>query len=139
MVDGAEKLRSCFTKEQENEFKENYKLKEDPRVTPAGRILRKTSLDELPQFFNVLKGEMSIVGPRPVTHEELAKFKEHAEDIISAYPGITGLWQISGRSEVLFIDRVAMDMQYIQNRSFLMDIKIFLKTVYVVIMQRGAF
>lgn len=135
----AEQLLCSFTKEQQAEFQSTFKLKNDPRVTPFGNILRKTSLDELPQFINVLKGDMSIVGPRPITREELAKYGKYTDMLLSVKPGITGLWQISGRNNVSYEDRIFLDIDYVQNCSFLMDVKIFLKTFKEVALRLGAY
>ena len=121
------------------EWEKFFKLKNDPRVTPIGKFLRKTSLDELPQFFNVLKGDMSIVGPRPVTKEELIKFyKDKAELYKSVRPGITGYWQVTSRNDITsYEERVKMDVWYIENQSFLLDLKIILKTVLAMIRMEG--
>lgn len=118
----------------------NYKLERDPRVTPIGRWLRGTSLDELPQLFNVLRGQMSLVGPRPVTAAELAQYgKEGLRAYLSLTPGMTGLWQVSGRSDTTFARRVALDLQYREQCSFALDVCILLRTVRVVLGRRGAF
>jgi len=119
----------------------NYKLEqeEDPRITKIGRFLRKTSLDELPQLINVLKGEMSIVGPRPIVDEELIEYKHLKDDFLSVKPGITGYWQISGRSEVGYPERVDLELYYVYHQSLLLDIKIILKTVVVVFLKKGAY
>jgi lipopolysaccharide/colanic/teichoic acid biosynthesis glycosyltransferase len=135
----AEKLMLNFTPEQQAEFSTAYKLKNDPRVTALGKFLRKTSLDELPQFINVLKGEMSIVGPRPITRSELEKYGIYAEMLLSVNPGITGLWQVSGRSSVAYDDRVALDIRYVTQTCFLMDLKIFLATFRAVASRLGAY
>lgn len=122
------------------EWDETHKLKDDPRVTPIGIFLRKTSLDELPQFWNVLKGDLSVVGPRPVTQQEIAKhFGESANKILSLRPGITGLWQISGRSDISYPKRIALDEHYIYHRSFLLDMKIIALTIPRIISRKGAY
>ncbi len=122
------------------EWKESFKLKNDPRITPIGKFLRKTSLDELPQFFNVLKGDMSVVGPRPVVQEELDKFyKEKANLYKSIRPGVTGYWQVEGRSDTDYEERVKMDEWYIKNQSLWLDLKIILKTIKVMITGKGAY
>jgi len=122
------------------EWKINFKLKNDPRITPIGSFLRKTSLDELPQLFNVLKGEMSLVGPRPVTETELnTRYKEKKEFYLLVRPGITGLWQVSGRSDVSYEQRVNMDTWYVFNWSPWIDLVIFYKTIGVVLKKRGAY
>ncbi len=116
-----------------------YKMKSDPRVTTIGKIIRKTSIDELPQFFNVLKGEMSLVGPRPPLPYEVEKYEPwHLRRILEVKPGITGLWQVDGRSTTSFNDMVRLDLRYAQNWSLWLDIKILLKTVRAVIRPNGA-
>lgn len=122
------------------EWEKDFKLKNDPRVTPIGKVLRKTSLDELPQIFNVLRGEMSLVGPRPVVQEELDKYYGKAvKEYYSVKPGITGLWQVSGRSDVDYPERVAMDVEYVRTRSMWKDIVILYKTFDVVLNKKGAY
>jgi lipopolysaccharide/colanic/teichoic acid biosynthesis glycosyltransferase len=116
-----------------------YKMRSDPRVTRVGKIIRKTSIDELPQFFNVLKGEMSLVGPRPPIPYEVEKYEPwHLRRILEVKPGITGLWQVDGRSKTSFDDMVRMDLRYVQNWSLWLDIKILLKTVRAVVRPNGA-
>jgi len=123
----------------------SYKLQNDPRVTRVGKFIRRFSIDEMPQFFNVLNGEMSIVGPRAYYPDELEKqqkvypnAKEHVKIILSAKPGLTGLWQISGRSEINFDKRVEMDAVYVKRKSILIDLIIILKTVPAVLFGKGA-
>ncbi|WP_421656635.1 sugar transferase [Leptothermofonsia sp. ETS-13] len=115
------------------EFQTNFKLRRDPRVTWIGRFLRITSLDEFPQFLNVLKGDMSVVGPRPVVLEELERYGKHADRVFSIRPGITGLWQVSGRNDIPYPRRVQIDVYYVNFRSFVMDLWIIFKTIGVVI------
>jgi lipopolysaccharide/colanic/teichoic acid biosynthesis glycosyltransferase len=116
-----------------------YKIKNDDRITPVGKILRRLSIDELPQLFNVLKGEMSLVGPRPPIPYEVEKYKPwHLRRILEIKPGITGLWQVEGRSRTSFNDMVRLDLRYIKKWSFWLDIKILLKTVKAVIGTKGA-
>jgi exopolysaccharide biosynthesis polyprenyl glycosylphosphotransferase len=116
-----------------------FKIKSDPRITPVGKFIRKTSIDELPQFFNVLKGDMSLVGPRPPLPYEAEKYQAwHLRRILEMKPGITGLWQVEGRSKTDWDDTVRLDIRYIQNWSLLFDLKILLKTVKVVLRDRGA-
>ena len=115
------------------------KLKNDPRVTPLGQILRKYSVDELPQLFNILFGEMSFVGPRPVEETELEKFGPSLRHYLRARPGLTGLWQVSGRSDTGYQRRVALDRYYVSNCSLLMDMKVIFKTVPVALFGRGAY
>jgi lipopolysaccharide/colanic/teichoic acid biosynthesis glycosyltransferase len=124
---------------QGNAAKPMYKLKSDPRVTPVGRIIRKTSMDELPQLFNVLKGDMSLVGPRPPLPYEAKQYQAwHLRRILGIKPGITGPWQVDGRSKVCFDDMVRMDLRYIRNCSLTFDLKILLKTLVVVVKREGA-
>lgn len=116
------------------------KLKIDPRITLVGSILRKLSLDELPQFVNVLKGEMSVVGPRPVTEEEISKYyQEKAQKILSIRPGITGLWQTSGRNDLDFGTRIMLEEDYVDRASFFLDMMIVFKTIFCMIFSKGAF
>lgn len=122
------------------EWNRNHKLKDDPRVTPIGRFLRRTSLDEFPQFWNVLRGDLSVVGPRPVVKEELIKFYgQNAIAILKVRPGLTGLWQVSGRSETSYEKRVQLDLEYVEKHSLLLDIKIVLKTIPALLYSRGAY
>lgn len=120
------------------EWDETHKLREDPRITPLGQILREKSIDELPQLFNVLRGEMSLVGPRPVVTEELSRYGRSARHYLRTRPGITGLWQVSGRSETNYAQRVVLDRAYVQNGSLLMDFYILLRTIPVVLKARGS-
>lgn len=126
-------------KQLAEEYSNNHKLKRDPRVTAVGRILRKASLDELPQLYNVLRGEMSLVGPRMISFPELEKFGEWQEKILQVKPGITGLWQVSGRSDLDYEDRVRLNVYYVDNRSLLLDLKILAKTIPAVLTGRGAY
>jgi exopolysaccharide production protein ExoY len=123
------------------EWESSRKLLKDPRVTSIGRILRATSLDELPQLFNVLRGEMSLVGPRPVVRDEIDKFYHDADRsaYFSVRPGLTGLWQVSGRSDASYDQRVRLDREYVHNASFKLDMLILFKTVGVVLGRRGAY
>jgi lipopolysaccharide/colanic/teichoic acid biosynthesis glycosyltransferase len=117
-----------------------FKLKDDPRVTKVGRFIRKTSIDEFPQFWNVLKGEMSLVGTRPPTPDELAEYKDWHRRRIAIKPGITGLWQVSGRSSISdFDDIVKLDLEYISKWNLWLDFKIILKTVFVVFTGKGSY
>jgi lipopolysaccharide/colanic/teichoic acid biosynthesis glycosyltransferase len=116
-----------------------YKLKSDARVTPIGRVLRKTSLDELPQLFNVLKGEMSLVGPRPPIPYEVEKYQSwHLRRLQEVRPGITGLWQVEGRSRTSFDEMVRLDLRYVRSWSLWLDIRLLIKTLAVVIRRDGA-
>jgi lipopolysaccharide/colanic/teichoic acid biosynthesis glycosyltransferase len=116
-----------------------FKMKDDPRVTPLGRILRRTSMDELPQLFNVLRGDMSLVGPRPALPEEVAAYPAGAEARLAALPGITGVWQVSGRADVSFEDMVRMDVAYARGATLRGDLRLLWRTVGVVLGGRGAY
>jgi exopolysaccharide biosynthesis polyprenyl glycosylphosphotransferase len=121
------------------QFQEGFKLKDDPRVTKVGRFLRKWSLDELPQLFNVLRGEMSLVGPRPIVENETEKYGVFADALFSVTPGMTGLWQVSGRSDVGYEERVKLDLLYIERWTLLEDLRILLLTPGAVISGRGSY
>ncbi len=123
------------------EFEKDFKLRKDPRITKFGRFLRRSSLDELPQFFNVLKGEMSVVGPRPIVSNEINKYGLFMEEVISVRPGLTGLWQVSGRNNLSYKKRVELDLAYATNRNFILDLEIIILTLGVLIfpMDRGAY
>ena len=121
------------------ELAENHKLKEDPRVTRVGKFLRKTSLDELPQLFNVLRREMSLVGPRMISPEETEKYTKWELNLMTVRPGITGLWQVSGRSDVSYSERVRLDMYYIRNWSIWFDLQLLIQTLPAVLKRRGAY
>jgi exopolysaccharide production protein ExoY len=116
----------------------HQKLTNDPRVTPLGHFIRKTSLDELPQLWNVMKGEMSLVGPRPISVAETVRYGEAMADYRSVRPGLTGLWQVSGRSDVDYATRVALDQTYARERTFWGDVRILLLTIPAVMKSRGA-
>jgi exopolysaccharide production protein ExoY len=120
------------------EWLRDHKLRNDPRVTSIGRFLRRTSLDELPQLWNVLKGDMSLVGPRPVVPEEWQRYGRHLDTYLAAKPGVTGLWQVMGRSDTCYRRRVALDSYYVRKRSLFLDIFILMRTVKVVVRGRGA-
>ncbi len=122
------------------------KIAEDTRITPVGRFLRKTDLDELPQIINVLKGQMSLVGPRPMYKDEVLRHlkknpedEKYLEDIFKVRPGITGIWQVSGRNKIPFRERLRMDTEYVKNQNLFTDFKILLKTPYVVLTRKGAY
>lgn len=138
MVENADEVMRNFTAEQKAEFEKNFKLENDPRITKVGNFLRKTSLDELPQLLNIIIGNMSIVGPRPIVEKEVKKYGEYADKLFSVKPGLTGYWQANGRSDTTYEERVQMDMFYIDNCSMLMDIKIIFKTFISVIKKEGA-
>ena len=138
MVENAEELIQNFTPEQMKEYKEHYKLAKDPRITKVGRFLRKTSIDELPQFINIVKGEMSLIGPRPVVQEELKKYGINTEKFLSVTPGLTGYWVANGRSCTSYEERMKMELYYVDNMNLKMDIKIFFKTIASVLRREGA-
>lgn len=141
MVVGAdEKLKKLLEEDEEarKEFEEYKKLKNDPRITKVGKFIRKTSLDEFPQFINVLKGEMSLVGPRPYLPREKEDINGYFNYIMSVKPGITGFWQTNGRSNTTFVDRLDMDMKYYYKHSLKLDMKILKQTVSDVIKKEGA-
>ncbi|MEA5510764.1 sugar transferase [Crocosphaera sp. UHCC 0190] len=123
--------------EMRAEFEDNFKLRDDPRITWIGKFLRLTSLDEFPQFWNVLKGDMSVVGPRPLVPEELCKYGNKIEKVLTIRPGITGLWQVSGRNDIPYPQRVQIDVYYVNYRNWLMDIWIMFKTIGVVIFPKN--
>lgn len=139
-VDAAERLAELLAEDPEAraEWEANQKLEHDPRVTCLGHFLRKSSLDELPQFWNVIRGDMALVGPRPIIESEVHHYGDHYSDYLSVKPGITGLWQVSGRSDTTYDERVAMDLDYIGNRPFRRDLLILFKTVGVVLKGSGA-
>ncbi len=138
MVVDADKMIHNFTPEQKAEFEKNFKLENDPRVTKIGKFLRKTSLDELPQLFNILKGDIAFIGPRPVTQAETELYGSNRELLLSIRPGLTGFWASGGRSDTSYKRRRAMELYYVKNRSFGFDIKIFFKTVISVFKGEGA-
>jgi exopolysaccharide production protein ExoY len=140
VTDAPERLRKLLQSDAAAaaEWTANRKLRNDPRVTAIGAILRRSSLDELPQLFNVLKGEMSIVGPRPVTDEELVRYGSAKADYLACRPGITGLWQVSGRSNTTYGKRVACDTFYARNWSMALDAKIFIVTIPAVLLTDSA-
>lgn len=141
MVVNADKKLNKYLRENEEareEYRQYKKLKEDPRITKVGKFLRKTSLDEFPQFINVLKGEMSLVGPRPYLRREKKDMGENYKTIISVKPGITGYWQVNGRSEKDFQERTGMDVDYIRDQNLWFDIKIIIKTALKIFKKEGA-
>jgi lipopolysaccharide/colanic/teichoic acid biosynthesis glycosyltransferase len=138
MVINAEELIKSFTPEQMKEYKENYKLTNDPRITKVGKFLRKTSLDELPQLINIINGDLSIIGPRPVIADELEKYGTNKDKFLSVTPGLTGYWAANGRSNTTYEQRIEMELYYIDNLSLKMDIKVFFKTILSVVKKEGA-
>lgn len=127
--------------ELEAEFINDFKLKDDPRITRIGKFLRRSSLDELPQFLNVLRGEMSVVGPRPIVDKELPRYGGRMEEVLAVRPGLTGLWQVSGRNNLSYQKRVRLDVHYARQRSFSLDFKIIMRTIGVILdpRDRGAY
>ncbi len=125
--------------EAQAEWDKDFKLKNDPRITSIGSFLRKTSLDELPQLFNVLKGDMSLVGPRPIVEDELRRYGSFSGKYLSARPGMTGLWQVSGRNDTTYRERVSLDCYYVDNWKFHTDMFLLVKTLTVVFHGRGAY
>jgi exopolysaccharide production protein ExoY len=140
VTDAQQRLADVLESDPEaaEEWRQHQKLRNDPRITPIGNILRKTSLDEIPQLFNVLIGQMSLVGPRPIVDAEVSHYGHYFKHYCSVRPGITGLWQVSGRSETSYRRRVALDTIYCRSKSYAFDIAILAKTVPAVLMQRGA-
>lgn len=138
MVINAEELIKLFTPEQMKEYKANYKLTNDPRITKVGKFLRKTSLDELPQLINIINGDLSIIGPRPVVADELEKYGVNKDKFLSVTPGLTGYWAANGRSNTTYEQRMEMELYYIDNLSLKMDIKVFFKTILSVVKKEGA-
>ena len=138
MVNNAEDLIKSFTPEQKEEFERSYKLEDDPRITKVGDFLRKTSLDELPQILNILKGELSIIGPRPIVQSELDKYEDNKDKFLSVRPGLTGYWAANGRSDTSYEERMQMELYYVDNMSFKLDVKIFFKTIFAVLKKEGA-
>ncbi len=126
-------------KSAQQEFENTYKLKDDPRITKLGKILRKYSLDELPQLYNVIRGEMSLIGPRPIVREERKYYGDAIKEYASVKPGITGLWQVSGRNDTSYEERVELDRRYVRNWSLCNDIVILIRTIFVVASARGAY
>ncbi len=138
MFSNSDELFEQFTPEQKAEFEEFQKLKNDPLVTKVGRIIRKTSIDELPQLVNVLKGEMSVVGPRPIIQKELDRYGEYKDAYLSVLPGLTGMWQAYGRNNLTFAERIKMDVYYVRERSMKLDLIILCQTIKTVLIGEGA-
>ncbi|MBP5697708.1 MAG: undecaprenyl-phosphate galactose phosphotransferase WbaP [Treponema sp.] len=140
-IDSDEKLKEILATDpvRAAEWEKDRKFTDDPRVTKVGKFLRKTSLDELPQLWNIMAGDMSFVGPRPVTQPELKKYGEYEDYVLSAQPGLSGMWQISGRSDTGYEERITLDTYYIQNWSIWLDLWIIIKTIWVVLKGKGAY
>jgi lipopolysaccharide/colanic/teichoic acid biosynthesis glycosyltransferase len=141
VVDAQAQLDKLLSESPEarEQWMRDQKLRYDPRITPIGAFLRKSSLDELPQLFNVLGGSMSLVGPRPIVASEVTRYGRRIVHYYAVRPGITGLWQISGRNDVSYRRRVALDCAYVKRKSMLMDLKILLATLPIVLMRRGSY
>ena len=139
MVMNADKIKAQLAGQNESAAGVIFKMKKDPRVTKTGRIIRKFSIDELPQLINVLKGDMSLVGPRPPLPKEVAEYTLEQRKRLHVIPGITCLWQVSGRSDIPFTDQVRLDLQYIQSAGIINDIRLLLKTIPAVLSGRGAY
>ena len=139
-IDADKRLKEYLEQNEEAriEFEENHKLKDDPRITKLGKFIRKTSIDELPQFINVLKGDMSLIGPRPIVDGEIEKYGENKEKFLSVKPGLTGYWAANGRSDITYEERMKMELYYVDNISFKLDIQIFFKTIISVVKKEGA-
>lgn len=139
-IDADKKLKEYLEENEEArvEFEENHKLQYDPRITKLGNFLRKTSLDELPQMLNILKGDMSFVGPRPIVDGEIEKYGKNRSKFLSVRPGLTGYWQVNGRSNTTYEDRMNLELYYVDNCSLWLDIKIFFKTFITVFKKEGA-
>jgi lipopolysaccharide/colanic/teichoic acid biosynthesis glycosyltransferase len=122
-----------------HDWEREHKLRDDPRITPIGVFLRKSSLDELPQFFNILRGDMSLVGPRPIVDAEIARYGKHFRHYCAVRPGLTGLWQVSGRNDVSYRERIVMDVAYVRSKCVTLDLEILVKTVPAVLLRRGSY
>jgi lipopolysaccharide/colanic/teichoic acid biosynthesis glycosyltransferase len=132
MIPDADRLLDEMMAQSEDlrqEFSENFKLKQDPRITKIGKFLRTTNLDEFPQFINVLKGEMSVVGPRPLVPEEIVRYGTKIDRVLTIRPGLTGLWQVSGRNNIPYEQRIDIDVSYVRRRNFWLDLRIIFKTI----------
>lgn len=140
-VDATDRLQHILSSDPkaQQEWLANHKLKIDPRVTPLGYLLRKSSLDELPQLFNVIIGDMSLVGPRPIVEAEIKKYGKYFQHYCSVTPGITGLWQVSGRNDVTYRRRVAMDVAYARSKSLALDVSLLCATIPAVLVRKGSY
>ncbi|WBU63486.1 sugar transferase [Paracoccus aerodenitrificans] len=139
VMNAEERLKDILadSPEKQQEWSQTQKLNDDPRITRLGNILRKTSLDELPQLFNVLRGEMSLVGPRPIVRDELPRYGKDADTYLKLRPGLTGLWQTTGRNDVSYQERVDMDVAYSRNMSFVEDLRIMVMTIVTMLKRTG--
>jgi lipopolysaccharide/colanic/teichoic acid biosynthesis glycosyltransferase len=140
MIPNADRVLSRMMAESDDlrqEFSENFKLKQDPRITRIGRFLRTTNLDEFPQFINVLKGDMSVVGPRPLVPEELERYGKDIDRVLTIRPGLTGLWQISGRNDIPYDQRIRIDVSYVKRHDFWLDLRIVFKTALLTLIPKN--
>jgi lipopolysaccharide/colanic/teichoic acid biosynthesis glycosyltransferase len=140
MIPDADRLLDEMMAQSEDlrqEFSENFKLKQDPRITKIGKFLRTTNLDEFPQFINVLKGEMSVVGPRPLVPDEIARYGTKIDRVLTIRPGITGLWQVSGRNDIPYEQRIDIDVSYVRRRNFWLDLRIIFKTIRLTVLPKN--
>jgi lipopolysaccharide/colanic/teichoic acid biosynthesis glycosyltransferase len=140
MIPDADRLLDEMMAQSEDmrqEFSENFKLKQDPRITKIGKFLRTTNLDEFPQFINVLKGEMSVVGPRPLVPDEIARYGTKIDRVLTIRPGITGLWQVSGRNDIPYEQRINIDVSYVKRRNFWLDLRIVFKTILLTVLPKN--
>ncbi len=140
MIPDADRLLDEMMAQSEDmrqEFSENFKLKQDPRITKIGKFLRTTNLDEFPQFINVLKGEMSVVGPRPLVPEEIARYGAKIDRVLTIRPGITGLWQVSGRNDIPYEQRINIDVSYVKRRNLWLDLRIVFKTILLTVVPKN--
>jgi lipopolysaccharide/colanic/teichoic acid biosynthesis glycosyltransferase len=138
MVNGADNLSAHLTPELLEHYRVNRKISNDPRITKVGNFLRRTSLDELPQIFNIFKGDMSVVGPRPLLPDEIEMYGRSFDDYISVKPGLTGLWQVKSRQKTAMNDRAELDFEYLCNKNLIYDLSLIFKTVGVVFSKKGA-
>jgi len=136
----ADDLEECLSEDEYEQYKKEFKLDNDPRITRIGKLLRKTSMDELPQIYNIFKGDMSVIGPRPVISDELEYYGDSIDMFLSVRPGLTGYWQAYARNDAGYLDnkRQQMELYYVKNISFVLDLKVFLKTIGTVFTGRGA-
>jgi lipopolysaccharide/colanic/teichoic acid biosynthesis glycosyltransferase len=140
MIPDADRLLDEMMAQSEDlrqEFSENFKLKQDPRITKIGKFLRTTNLDEFPQFINVLKGEMSVVGPRPLVPEEIVRYGTKIDRVLTIRPGLTGLWQVSGRNDIPYEQRIDIDVSYVRRRNFWLDLRIIFKTILLTLLPKN--
>jgi lipopolysaccharide/colanic/teichoic acid biosynthesis glycosyltransferase len=141
LVDADQRLQLLLSRDPAAlaEWERDHKLRDDPRITALGSFLRRSSVDEIPQLINVIRGEMSLVGPRPIVAAEVPRYGHYIRDYCSVTPGITGLWQVSGRNDVSYRRRVALDVTYARSKSFVLDLKILLATIPAVLLRRGSY